>query len=392
MTVNHLEILKDQGAGFFLVKNTCSGRYVRLGRAETGYLLDCLQKGNMKSQLNAEGELPEDSRQILDEKFHQWGFLDANAAPEHIRKHLDLTRIKLIEFNVEKFTKRICPIYSKFFSRQSLAVFFCICLGCAGIAIYSILNAAFGDPAAVAMPSLTLSLTDIVITVLLLLVSMAAHELAHAAVCVKYGGQVKSMGLLLFFLIPCFYCDVTDIYRIKDRKHRQRVALAGVYVNAFLGAAFLLAAFLFTLFGTVILPLYYFAVSSLAVSVYNLIPLVKLDGYWYLSASLDVTNLMDKGVLMAYTTFFHRKELSTLSTSAGKRRLLALYGIAAFLFKPLFWGYNLYEICTRLPLGDNLRWLAGCIGLAIVLADFFQTLMHDAQLIHRDYRRLIQML
>ena len=101
---------------------------------------------------------------------------------------------------------------------------------------------------------------------------MAAHELAHAVVCKKYGGEVKSIGILLFFLIPCFYCDVTDIYKISEAKHRKRVALSGVYVNAFLGVLFLLVAFVLTMFQIIVLPFYYFAVASLIVSIYNLIP------------------------------------------------------------------------------------------------------------------------
>lgn len=97
------------------------------------------------------------------------------------------------------------------------------------------------------------------------------------------------------------------------------MALAGVYVNAFLGVAFLLLAFVLTLLGRVVLPFYYFALSNLVVSVYNLIPLVKLDGYWFLSAVLQVNNLMDKGFLMAYATFFHRNTLPELRMPAGQR-------------------------------------------------------------------------
>ena len=46
MFVNHLEIFPDQRGQnpepFYLVKNTASGRYVRLGGAETRYLLQKL--------------------------------------------------------------------------------------------------------------------------------------------------------------------------------------------------------------------------------------------------------------------------------------------------------------------------------------------------------------
>ena len=147
-----------------------------------------------------------------------------------------------------------------------------------------------------------------------------------------------------------------------------------------------------TLLGRVVLPFYYFALSNLVVSVYNLIPLVKLDGYWFLSAVLQVNNLMDKGFLMAYATFFHRNTLPELRMPAGQRRLLAGYGVASLLFKPMFWGYNLYAISTHLPAEDWVRWGLLCVGVAIMASDFYRTLRHAGGMIRQDYRRLTQMM
>ena len=293
---------------------------------------------------------------------------------------------------MERVIHRVYPFYSKFFTRKSLILFFLLLAACVGIVVYSVAQALNGTVAEAPAITIQFSWVDIAITAVLLLFSLAAHELAHAVVCKKYGGEVKSMGLLLFFLVPCFYCDVTDVYKIPSPKHRARVALAGVYVNSFLGVAFLLLAFVLTLFGRVVLPFYYFALSNLVVSVYNLIPLVKLDGYWFLSAVLQVNNLMDKGFLMAYATFFHRSTLPELRMPAGQRRLLAGYGVASLLFKPMFWGYNLYAISTHLPAEDWVKWGLLCVGVAIMVSDFYRTLRHVSGMIRQDYRRLTQMM
>lgn len=293
---------------------------------------------------------------------------------------------------MERVIHRVYPFYSKFFTHKSLILFFLLLVACVGIVVYSVAQALSGTVAEEPAITIQFSWVDIAITAVLLLFSLAAHELAHAVVCKKYGGEVKSMGLLLFFLVPCFYCDVTDVYKIPSPKHRARVALAGVYVNSFLGVAFLLLAFVLTLFGRVVLPFYYFALSNLVVSVYNLIPLVKLDGYWFLSAVLQVNNLMDKGFLMAYATFFHRSTLPELRMPAGQRRLLAGYGVASLLFKPMFWGYNLYAISTHLPAEDWVKWGLLCVGVAIMVSDFYRTLRHVSGMIRQDYRRLTQMM
>lgn len=396
MFVNHLEILPEErgnrSESFYLVKNTASGRYVRLGSAETRYLLQQLRAVQSLPGLEQAQTLTDAQQKLLDEKFQQWGFLQQEDGGQVEKKPLDLTKIKLVQFPVERVIQKVYPIYVRFFSRKSLMVFFLLLLACVGVVVYSVAQTGGETGAGTPTISLQFSLWDILITVVLLLFSLAAHELAHAVVCKKYGGEVKSMGILLFFLIPCFYCDVTDIYKIRSPKQRAQVALAGVYVNAFLGVAFLLLAFVLTLFGQIVFPFYYFALSNLVVSVYNLIPLVKLDGYWFLSAALQVNNLMDKGFLMAYTTFFHRSALPELRLPAGQRRLLAGYGVAALLFKPLFWGYNLYAISTHLPMEDMVKWGVLCVGVAIMSSDLYRTLRHAGRMIRQDYRRLAQML
>ena len=398
MTVGHLEILRDERVRtedpLYLVKNTLSGKYVRLGKAETGYLLEQLNADSPQAEIGEYDKLPEHLQKVLKEKFDEWGFLKDSAETAGKNKRtFDLTKIKLVEFNVEKVIHSVFPVYSKFFSRPSVIIFILMALACVGIAVYSFIQAA-GVPAVsggTASFTLTFTVSDIVVTAVLLILSMAAHELAHAVVCKKYGGEVKSIGILLFFLIPCFYCDVTDIYKIREAKHRKRVALSGVYVNAFLGVLFLLVAFVLTMFQIIVLPFYYFAVASLIVSIYNLIPLVKLDGYWYLSAALNVTNLMDKGVMMAYATFFDREIIPTLQVTNGHRRILAVYGIAALIFKPLFWGYNIYAICTRISMPETVIWFVAGIGTLIMLSDFCKTVMHNYRMIKNDYRRLIRM-
>ena len=115
---------------------------------------------------------------------------------------MDLTKIKLVECNVERVIHWVYPVYSKFFTRKSLILFCLLLLACVGIVAYSVAQTLSGTVTAEPTIALQFSWTDIGITAVLLLFSLAAHELAHAVVCKKYGGEVKSMGLLLFFLIP----------------------------------------------------------------------------------------------------------------------------------------------------------------------------------------------
>jgi putative peptide zinc metalloprotease protein len=112
--------------------------------------------------------------------------------------------------------------------------------------------------------------------------------MSHAATLVAFGGVSRRVGFMLFYLMPAFFCDVSDAWRLKPAE-RVKVALAGIAAQGVLGAiagmlAFILPRDLATLA----------AVFSLLCFIYgllNLIPFVKLDGYIALIGYLDKPNL-----------------------------------------------------------------------------------------------------
>ena len=44
------------------------------------------------------------------------------------------------------------------------------------------------------------------------------HELAHGVTCRHFGGRVQDMGFLLMYLLPSFYCNVSDTYLFKNKR------------------------------------------------------------------------------------------------------------------------------------------------------------------------------
>ncbi len=396
MEIKHLlierELSDDENLQRFLVKNTNSGRFIRLGARETNYLLQTLNASEEASALQLEEveDLPENLKGQLFTKFEEWDFLNDNSQElKRKDKFSDPSKIKLIRFNVEKLINFIYPFYSKLFSRGGLLLLALLFLADVSIIGYFLLSAAEATTSNI---SFKFDMKDIILTVILYLLSTAAHEMGHAVVCKKYGGKVKSMGILLFYFFPCFYCDVTDIYGIQKRKHRARVALAGVFTNMILGLFTLLVAFLLMFYNIIPLPLYYFSISCLWVSFYNLIPFVKLDGYWLLSATLGVTNLMDKGFLAAYTTIFDRKNIVQMHMTAVKRRLVALYGVIAFLFKPLFWSYNLFLLSNYFEFRSEVVFIVMILGVCLILLDLSKNIRRYYKMVKYDYYRLLNMM
>ena len=57
------------------------------------------------------------------------------------------------------------------------------------------------------------------------------HELGHAYTAVRYGCHVPSLGLAIVMLAPMPYTDVTDSWRLRDRRQRLHIDAAGMIVE-----------------------------------------------------------------------------------------------------------------------------------------------------------------
>lgn len=126
--------------------------------------------------------------------------------------------------------------------------------------------------------------------ILAIVLTGCAHELGHAVMLAARGGRPTRMGIMLFYFMPAFFCDVTDGWRIGGRRGRAAVALAGPATHLVLASASLT---LLLIAGDTslraLLALYGFA--CLVAVVANLLPFIKLDGYLALVAITDTPYL-----------------------------------------------------------------------------------------------------
>jgi hypothetical protein len=111
----------------------------------------------------------------------------------------------------------------------------------------------------------------------LTLVSAAFHELGHAAACCYGGGQPGPIGVGIYVLWPAFFSDVTDSYRL-SKGGRLRTDLGGLYFNGVFVVAIAGAYF-----ATKFEPLLLLAVVQHVMVLEQLLPFVRLDGYYVLS-------------------------------------------------------------------------------------------------------------
>lgn len=120
------------------------------------------------------------------------------------------------------------------------------------------------------------------------IVSAALHEFGHAAACSYGGARPGRMGAGIYVAWPAFYTDVTDAYRL-DRRGRLRTDLGGVYFNALvvLGAG---GAYLATQYEPLLLVCFVLQMQI----VQQMLPLLRLDGYYVLSDLVGVPDLFKR--------------------------------------------------------------------------------------------------
>jgi multidrug resistance efflux pump len=165
-----------------------------------------------------------------------------------------------------------------------------------------------------------------------MLVVALLHECAHGLTCKHYGGEVHEIGFLLLFLMPCFYCNVSDAWLFKERSKRLWVTFAGGYFELFLWA---LAVFAWRLTAPDTL-VNYLALVVLTVCgvqvLFNFNPLLKLDGYYLLSDWLEAPNLHELGHSHFKRNVRHLFWGAPAPPPEPRSGLLRSYGTASWLY------------------------------------------------------------
>jgi putative peptide zinc metalloprotease protein len=163
-----------------------------------------------------------------------------------------------------------------------------------------------------------------------------AHELAHGLTCTRFGGRVQEMGVLLIYFQPAFYCNVSDAWLFPDKRRRLFVMFAGVYLDAIVWALATVAWRLTDVETMVHFMALVVMATSAIKTLFNLNPLIKLDGYYLLSDALRIPNLRQKS--FAYLKNLARRAAAVMSLSkpdvtreedARVRHIYVTYGILA---------------------------------------------------------------
>lgn len=212
------------------------------------------------------------------------------------------------------------------------------------------------------------------------------HEFAHAIACQRAGGECHEIGIAFLIFSPCMYCDVSDSWMLQNKWKRIWIASAGMYIEIVMSAmAFLLWSV--TQPGLLHdISFKVFVICSVTTVLFNLNPLLKLDGYYILSDLLEIPNLRQKadqtlGRLMSQLVL-GIEESEEESIAAKKRFWFAIYSIAATIYR---WSL-MFLICFILY--STLKpFHLETVGILLGLFSIAMGLSTSAKKIHQKIKR-----
>lgn len=197
------------------------------------------------------------------------------------------------------------------------------------------------------------------------------HELSHAVTLAAMGGRPSRMGIMLLYLMPAFFCDVTDGWRIGERWRRAAVALAGPALHLVLAAASFASLLVVDAPDPRAFLVLYGSACAVAV-IANLIPFLKLDGYLALVAITDTPYLRANAVAAAQCAsarlLFGGKALKDAPRSSPA---LVVFGALCVLFPILLFVWASIRLQTAfLGMGPwmALTYLALVVAFLVVMA------------------------
>ncbi len=130
-----------------------------------------------------------------------------------------------------------------------------------------------------------LKFTEILLIYIILFFTTLFHEFGHAAACSYIGANFGSIGIGLYFNMPVFYADVTDIWLFKRYK-RLLVDFGGIYFQL------ILVPVIFFIYLQTNNNIFLFVIYILNFSIISsLNPILRFDGYWIATDISGVPNL-----------------------------------------------------------------------------------------------------
>ncbi len=170
-------------------------------------------------------------------------------------------------------------------------------------------------------------------------IALGVHELAHALTVKHFGGEVHEGGVMIYFGGPSFFANTTDIW-MAPRRARILASWAGPYSSLIVASIVATISF-FLPHNPIGQVLFQAAIAFFIGSLFNLNPLLELDGYFMLMDYLEIPLLRRKAL-----AFLQERLLVKLRKREAfqkEERILLVFGLLSL-------AWSAFAIVTTLSL------------------------------------------
>jgi molybdopterin/thiamine biosynthesis adenylyltransferase/Zn-dependent protease len=210
------------------------------------------------------------------------------------------------------------------------------------------------------------------------------HEMGHGVACTYFGAPVRSIGIMLYYLQPAAYVDITDAWVLRNKWHRVAISFAGIYVQLIINNLAVILWFVLRAGHHDNDLLVIFISLNLSIIVFNLLPFVRLDGYWMLSNIVAVPNLRDRAMewcRVYLVSLITRRPIdarrlrynAVLTMPPLSLSLLVCFGLTSAVFTASMWlgGLSFLLRITRWLHMPGITGILAAGGLVLVMGAAF---------------------
>jgi putative peptide zinc metalloprotease protein len=345
--------LEEDGSPTYVIHDPVSGTFSKIGWGEAA-VLQRLRQGQTLFSLMRElakqttlNSNPEEVVSLCEDAEFQGLTINSQVRPA--QQLLEIATAKKVSplkwlvyhylyFRIpilypDEFLDRALPRVRVLFSRQ--AKFIYLLFACIGLYF---LSQRFGNYLSTFL--YFFSVKGFIAYSIVIIILKTAHEFGHAFVAKHYGVRVPTMGLAFMVFAPMAYSDVTDAWRLRSRKKRLAIALAGVKVELVIGA---FAMALWGLTPPGILNSICFLLSSttlLSTFLVNLNPAMRFDGYYILSDLWGIDNLSSQTT--QFTKWFLRRNLLGIDAPCPISKPKPRKQLKIILYSIYAWNYRFF--------------------------------------------------
>ncbi|NNM01128.1 MAG: peptidase M50, partial [Gammaproteobacteria bacterium] len=165
----------------------------------------------------------------------------------------------------------------------------------------------------------------------------ALHELGHAYLVKRAGGEVHELGVMLLVFMPIPYCDASAAAAFPDKWQRVAVGAAGIIVELGIAALAMLIWLLVEPGLLRDLAFNLMLVGGVLTLLFNGNPLLRFDGYFMLMDAIEIPNLAGRAqqylACLGKRYLFGMADAPSPVTARGEAGWFVAYGLAAMAYR-----------------------------------------------------------